>query len=86
MTLQETLTHYQRHINEGSLNPNMPAFLLIAQDEIAAETVRYWAQLAYSNDAPNRVYDNAMDTASEFDNWPTKQTPGRPETRVTLKT
>ena len=84
MTLQETLTKFQNHIDAGHLDPNMPAFLLIAQDVLAANNVRDWAYIAKGNGVPPQLYDDAMATAEAFDNWPTKQVPGRPETRKTL--
>lgn len=45
-----------------------PVFLLRAQDEKAAEAIRYWASIT-----GGEIATEAIQVAAAFDRWPTKQ-------------
>jgi len=68
-------------IKNGSLPEEEPLFTLRAQDELASAVVRFWCSLAATAGAPKDKINAALDLATAMDEWPTKQTPGRPETR-----
>lgn len=78
MTLQEQLTKFQTLVNEGKLDGTQPAFILIGQDMVAAETVRFWAHGARVAGSPDNMTDNAMAIALSMDAWPVKRVPGSP--------
>ncbi len=52
-----------------------PVFLLRAQDEIAAETVRHWADTLESVGGSIELADKARRWAKVMANWPVKKVP-----------
>lgn len=79
MTLQETINHYQQLINEGKLDANMPAFILVARDALAKYTVQHWSTLAHFACSPDAKVDNAMAIAETMGKWPEQYIPGTNE-------
>jgi hypothetical protein len=67
------MLHARDDYNKGKLDTipkDEPVFLLRAQDETAAATLRYWAYLQ-----PNGpLKDMAIDHAILMDKWPVKKT------------
>jgi hypothetical protein len=65
--------HARDDYNRGKMDTipeHEPVFLLRAQDETAADTVRYWARMQ-DNDNPLR--DMALQQADLMDEWPVKK-------------
>ena len=58
--------------------PNEPIFVLRAQDQYAADVVRYWAFLVAGKrsmiDPPGKVGE-ALNCAAQMDAWPVKKIP-----------
>lgn len=52
-----------------------PVFVLRAQDELAAETVRMWAAAASANGAAHDKVEEALSLASEMEQWPNRKMP-----------
>lgn len=76
MTLQETLTHYQKLVDDSTLDPQMPAFLLIGQDVLASRAVRCWAEALRDMTINNVKVGRAIEIANAMSQWPTKRVPG----------
>ena len=70
-----------RKIAEGSLPEDEPVFTLRARDRFAASMVRTWAILAEKHGSPAEKVREAQEIADRMEEWPVKQTPGRPGTR-----
>lgn len=83
MEASKELVRIQEKINDGSLSPNEPLFILRAQDITASEAVYKWVELAKEAGATEEKINEAILLAMSMDLWPTKQVPGRPETRKT---
>lgn len=73
MTLQEVIDKYTDYIMAGKLDPDMPVFMLLAQDKATARTVRLWASIS---DAPEERVLSAYEIANDMDMWPEKRTAG----------
>ena len=69
-------------IQDGDMPPDEPVFVLRARDLLAAGAVTCWAQTARALDVPIERINEAMALAEKMRQWPVKQVPGRPETRV----
>lgn len=67
----------------GDLSPDEPLFVLRARDRFAASLVRTWAIMADKHGAPPELVAEASRLADQMEEWPTKQTPGRDDTRTT---
>lgn len=57
---------------EKKINDDEPVFLLRAQDETAAATVRFWASLNTQGDP--KAVALALEHARRMDKWPVKKT------------
>ena len=66
------MLHARDDYNKGKMDTipeNEPVFLLRAQDETAAETVRFWASLQFNSPLKDMAYKHAQ----LMDEWPTKK-------------
>jgi hypothetical protein len=52
-----------------------PIFILRAQDKLAADVVRYWADRAEAEDVTSRKVREARDWATEMERWPKHKLP-----------
>ena len=86
MNLQDTIKRYQEHIDQGHLDPNMPAFLLIGCDEVAPKAVRSWADYAAEAGTPPARCQNAREIAQAMESWPNRRVPGTTATTTVLGT
>jgi len=77
VTAAQEIERLQRKIEDGSLNPEEPLFILRAQDCIAGDTVREWATRAYEIGTPEEKVNEAMMLAKEMDQWKPRRIPGR---------
>jgi len=59
----------------GKIGTDEPVFLLRAQDEFAAETVRYWARLV---ELRFKIAEMARKHADKMAAWPVHKTPDLP--------
>ena len=66
----------------GDIPPDEPLFTLRARDATAPGAVVAWAQVAHAAGASDKKVNAAMELAATMRHWPTKQVPGRPETRT----
>jgi hypothetical protein len=82
MALNE-IDRLKAKIAAGELPPDEPVFVLRARDRFAASLVRTWAIMADKHGAPHDMVAEANRLADAMEEWPTKQTPGRDETRST---
>lgn len=65
---------YQRIQDPDGLIPaDEPVFLLRAQDQTAAEVVRYWAELNEKAHGHSRLTRLAREHADRMDAWPQKK-------------
>lgn len=78
----DEIRNLQAKLNSGDLPPNEPIFYLRAQDSTASTFVRAWAENARDYGTPEHKCIEAEVLADAMDDWPTKQIPGRPETRT----
>jgi len=81
MKAQQEVDRLIEKLNDGTLHPDEPLFVLRAQDICAANAVRDWANRAVIMGARTDKIEEADVLADEMDEWPIKQIPGRPETR-----
>lgn len=58
---------------EGKIPEDEPVFLMRAQDENAAEVVRFWAHLNDKKGGDPKLTAWAMAHADLMDKWPTKK-------------
>lgn len=58
---------------EGRIPAEEPVFLLRAQDETAAATLRFWASLNESRGGDYALIKAAREQAERMDAWPTKK-------------
>lgn len=56
-------------------NPDMPFFLLLASDELAADLVREWAFRAKARGVNPEKVAEAEHCANKMDAWPDKKLP-----------
>lgn len=84
MRAEAELAHRQHQIDNGELPPDEPLFVLRAQDPLACGVVRMWCELAKWHGVPQEKIEEAIKLADRMAEWPTKQIPGRPETRGTV--
>lgn len=86
MKAKDEVQHLLNKISKGDLPGNEPLFTLRAQDVYAAKVVRYWIACCESGEfgagVPSERLDEACDLARAMDDWPVKQTPGRPDTCI----
>jgi hypothetical protein len=80
MNLQDTINRYQKHIDAGHLDPNMPSFMLIACDMCAPSAILEWIDHACEAGSPQHYIESANATLKAFEAWPTKRVPGSPVT------
>jgi hypothetical protein len=59
----------------GRYSAEEPLFILRAQDQLAAEVVRYWATLAEANGVRSGKVRDARRLADDMDSWPTRKKP-----------
>lgn len=85
MNAQEEIQRLQQKLASGDLPPDEPLFVLRAQDRFAAELVRYWGMRVgrHHESPPREKVLEAYDIARAMDDWPVKQVPRRPDTRMT---
>jgi hypothetical protein len=60
-------------ISAGGIPADEPVFLLRAQNDTAAETVRAWAELELAAGTPIAVVEQALRQADAMDRWPVKK-------------
>lgn len=84
MTAFEELARLKNKLADGSLPPEEPLFVLRARDLIAEKVVRVWIALAEAEGCPDEKLAEAKALAQKVRDWPVKQYPGLPETRVTI--
>lgn len=53
----------------GKAKSDEPIFILRAQDNLAAQTVREWAKRAALRGCPDEKVTEAMELASKMDDW-----------------
>lgn len=70
-------------IRSGDLRKDEPCFVLRARDVLASAIVREWAQKAREAGTPEEKCVEAEQLADAMDKWPSKQVPGRDDTRIT---
>lgn len=83
MKAADEVNRLTRKINEGSLPEDEHVFTLRARDRFAASLIRSWAHLADKHGTPAAKVAEAYAIADQAEEWPVKQTPGRPDTRST---
>jgi len=54
---------------------NEPIFVLLAQDELAPEVIRYWAQQAILSGIPDSEIVAALEQADLMEQWPNRKLP-----------
>jgi hypothetical protein len=57
------------------VGPDEPIFVLRAQDLLAPQRVRYWAELAIERGVSQAKVDEALACADAMDAWPTRKYP-----------
>jgi hypothetical protein len=62
----------------GLIPADEPVFLLRAQDEVAARTVRYWAMALEARGGDPVIVEAARRQAQRMDAWPVKKMPDLP--------
>ena len=82
MRAAKEIKRLQEKIESGEMHPDEPVFTLRAQDRLASEVVRFWAIEAENAGCPELKLTDAVALAVQMDDWPVKQTPGLPDTRV----
>lgn len=82
MKASEEVKRLQSKIDSGDLSPDEPLFVLRAQDVLSSRVVREWAKHASATVCPAVRIEEALNLASLMDDWPIKQIPGCPDTRV----
>jgi hypothetical protein len=63
----------------GLIPEDEPVFILRAQDQVAADTVRVWADLAERHGAAPEMVMAARRQAVRMESWPKKQVPDLPQ-------
>jgi hypothetical protein len=56
-------------------NDDEPIFVLRAQDRLAAEAVRYWAEQAQQAGSSEAKVAEAREIAAAMERWPTRKLP-----------
>ena len=86
MRAKEEIALLNVKMAEGSLPEDEPLFVLRAKDKYAARVVRYWIACCESGRrgerSPTKKLSEAYDLSELMDDWPIKQIPGRPGTRI----
>lgn len=77
----DVIRRLQDHLDNNTLDPNMPMFVLWGCDRAAPEAVRFWSHGARIMGTPDERCNDALLIAKEMDEWPVKQVAGCPETR-----
>jgi hypothetical protein len=83
MRASQEVDRLKTKIASGELPADEPLFVLRARDRLAASLVRQWAVIAEKHGCPAEKVADANRLADLMEDWPTKQTPGRDETRST---
>lgn len=86
MKALEEIARLQQKLEDGTLPPDEPLFVLRGQDKTAADTIRRWANDLASADGPADKVQEARQIAEQFDCWPVKQVPGVPAKRAVMPT
>lgn len=66
----------------GKIPKDEPVFLLRAQDQFAAETVRYYAQLIRDHNGDEKIAVACFAQARAMELWPKKKMPDLPVPKV----
>lgn len=82
MDAKTELDWLRKKIDSGDISPDEPLFILRGRDSLAAGIVREWASIAGDTICPAEKVAEAFALADRMDQWPIKQIPGVPETRV----
>lgn len=83
MRAKDEIALLNKKLASGEILPDEPLFVLRARDITASQVVDFWCCLALDRGVPREKRDEAAALAAMMRDWPTKQIPGRPETRVT---
>ncbi len=70
------MIHAREDYNKGKMSEipkDEPVFLLRAQDELAADVVRFWCRRAYETGVDEKMIELAENHADLMDQWPTKK-------------
>lgn len=76
MRASEEIKRLQAKINDGTMSPDEPLFILRAQDFFAAGAVRWWAHQVTEKGTPANKVQEAFDWARVMDKWPNQRIPG----------
>lgn len=83
MKAQEEIERLQAKLDCGDLPPDEPLFVLRARDRLAAGCVRAWISACDKiGGVPTPKTTEVAMLANAMDDWPVKQTPGRPDTQI----
>lgn len=80
MRAKNEIKRLQNKLDDGTLDPEEPLFVLRAKDRTAANHVRKWVAMAKALGCPENRLQEALALAELMDTWPIKQIPGRPQT------
>ncbi len=58
---------------ENKIPEDEPVFILRAQDQVAAETVRFWVKRHLERNGSQDIADLALEHSHKMDNWPIKK-------------
>lgn len=82
MKAKDEIARLQTKLADGSLPPDEPLFILRAQDAFAATNVMQWIHDVSQTECPREKIIEALELLKLMLQWPVKQIPGMPETRV----
>ena len=78
MKAQDEIERLQQKLNNGSLPPDEPLFVLRAQDMYADEFVLAWADRCERAGTPAKKIEEARLLAAQMDLWSPRRIPGQP--------
>lgn len=81
MKASEEVERLVKKLNDGSLHPDEPLFVIRGRDTAASSAVMIWSIIAKLAGASDEKVAGGMKIANKMEDWPVKQTAGRSETR-----
>lgn len=79
-TALEVFKTLRARLEDGTIDKDMPVFLLLGKDAVAPGVVYDWALKAKAVGCPDAKWNEAIRISEAMDAWPMKQLPGRPDT------
>ena len=69
-------------IASGEMPPDEPVVTMRARDPNAPAAVLAWIVASHDSKVPDEKLNATRQEVADMQHWPTKQVPGRPETRT----